>query len=91
MRLFEITAPNGSIYRQWAISPNAMGALKPGYKVTGEVLGANWNGFGGIVDPIGPGTKSILQMMLETRGRNEMLFWITTHPQLLDGMAVRAP
>lgn len=78
-KLFEIETPDGRVIRRRHESVDAAKkGLLDGYKVTGEVLGASVDDKGGFVDPIGHGTKSIMQTLLDARG-NELLAWLKKH------------
>lgn len=50
MKTFEIEAPDGRVLRQRHESKPDAAKLMPGYKVTGEVFGADAKGNGGMVD-----------------------------------------
>lgn len=81
-KLFEIECPDGRIIRHRHESLDAAKkALQEGYKVSGEVLGASSDDKGGIVDPIGPGTTSIMQTLLDARG-DELLAWLDKHDKI---------
>jgi hypothetical protein len=76
MKLFEVATPDGRVIRHRHESiEEAQKAILPGYAITGEVLGASADGVGGLVDPIGPGTTSIMETLLEARG-DELLGWL---------------
>jgi hypothetical protein len=76
MKTFEITTPDGRIIRHRHQSlEEAQKAILRGYEITGEVLGASADGLGGLVDPVGPGTVSIMETLLESRG-DVLLGWL---------------
>jgi hypothetical protein len=78
-KLFEIECPDGRVIRhRHASLEEAKKALQDGYKVCGEVLGASTDDKGGLVMPIGPGTTSVMQTLLEAHG-NELLDWLSEH------------
>jgi hypothetical protein len=75
-KLFEIECPDGRIIRHRHPSlDDARKALLEGYKVTGEVLGASTDDKGGLVDPIGTGTKTMMGALLDAHG-DELLGWL---------------
>lgn len=76
MKLFEVSTPDGRVIRHRHESlDEARNAILKGYEITGEVLGASADGLGGLVDPIGPGTTSIMETLLESRG-DVLLGWL---------------
>ena len=76
MKLFEVLTPDGRVIRhRHASLEEAKAAILKGYEITGEVLGASADGVGGLVDPIGPGTTSIMETLLEARG-DVLLGWL---------------
>jgi hypothetical protein len=76
MKLFEVLTPDGRVIRHRHESlDEAKRAILKGYEITGEVLGASADGLGGLVDPIGPGTTSIMETLLESRGE-VLLGWL---------------
>jgi hypothetical protein len=78
-KLFEIECPDGRVIRhRHETLAAAQKALQPGYKVTGEVLGASTDDKGGLVDPVGPGTTSLMRTLLEARG-DVLLEWLEKH------------
>jgi hypothetical protein len=85
-KLFEIECPDGRVIRHRHETLHAaQAALQDGYKVTGEVLGASTDDKGGMVSPVGPGTSSLMQTLLEAHG-DELLAWLGKHgigPQFL--------
>ena len=75
-KLFEIECPDGRVIRhRHASLEEASKALQDGYKVCGEVLGASTDDKGGLVMPIGPGTTSVMQTLLEAHG-DELIAWL---------------
>lgn len=75
-KLFEIECPDGRVIRHRHESLHAaQAALQDGYKVCGEVLGASTDDKGGLVMPIGPGTTSVMQTLLEAHG-GELIEWL---------------
>lgn len=75
-KLFEIETPDGRVIRHRHESLDAAKkALLDGYSVTGEVIGASTDDKGGMVDPIGHGTTSIMETLLESRG-DVLLDWL---------------
>lgn len=79
MKLFEIRTPDGRhIRHQHESIEAARKALQSGYEVTGEVIGAHGDHYGGLVQPIGDGAKSIFAALLEHSGE-ELAAWLATH------------
>ncbi len=76
MKLFEIKTPDGRYIRhEHENIAAARKALLPGYDVTGEVIGAHSDHYGGFVQPIGDGAKSLLAALL-AHGGDEMKAWL---------------
>jgi hypothetical protein len=73
---FEITTPDDRIIRHEHPSLEAAkAALVDGYAVSGEVIGCDASGKGGLVNPLGPGSKSLMKTLLEAHG-DELLSWL---------------
>lgn len=76
---FEITTPDDRIIRHEHPSLEAAEkALVYGYSVTGEVIGCDRDGKGGLVNPLGPGARSLMKVLLEAHG-DELLSWLARH------------
>lgn len=75
MRLFEITAPDGRIVRQMAVSAEDLkGRLVSGYGITGIVYLAKEDTTGGFVAPL-DGSTTVMGALLEAHG-DELLAWL---------------
>ena len=75
MRVFEITAPDGRRIRHEAADDEVAAArLQPGYRVSGEVIGADAALGGGHVIPLCAGL-SPLSALLTLYG-DELLAWL---------------
>jgi hypothetical protein len=78
-KLFEVETPDlRTIRHRHESLEAAKKALLPGYTLKGEVLGASANDKGGFTDPTEPGTKSIMETLLETRG-DVLMKWLADH------------
>lgn len=76
MRTFEVRTPDGRYIRYLDDDlEKARGALNKGYELVGEVLGADGEGRGGFVDPVGVGAKSVMAILLERHG-SELIEWL---------------
>ena len=74
MKFFEVKAPDGRLIRHpHASLEAARKAVIAGYEITGEVLGADANGMGGFLDPIGG--PSLMAVLLEKHG-GELRRWL---------------
>jgi hypothetical protein len=74
MKTFEVRTPDGRSIRHLDHTIDALKArLSPGYIVMGEAFGADHNGQGGYIVPLGG--KSLLAVLLESHG-DELRRWL---------------
>jgi hypothetical protein len=74
MKTFEVRTPDGRSIRHQAETMDQLNLrLSPGYIIMGEAFGADHNGQGGYVVPIGG--KSLLAVLLESHG-DELRGWL---------------
>lgn len=75
MKTFEIEAPDGRLLRQNHTSlAEVTPKLKTGYKVTGEVFGADAKGNGGMVDRFD--SQPLMAMLLDGRNGAFLDEWV---------------
>lgn len=74
MKTFEIQAPDGRLLRQNHESKPDSAHLIPGYKVTGEVFGADAKGNGGMVDRFDG--QPLMAMLLDGRNGAFLDEWV---------------
>lgn len=82
MKTFEVRSPDGRLIRHMDRAFNLLKArLSPGYVIMGEAFGADHNGQGGYVVPIGG--KSLMAVLLESHG-DELRAWLRENLPMLD-------
>jgi hypothetical protein len=77
-KLFETACPDGRVVRHRAESLDALRkALLPNYVVRGQIFGADADGKGGFVAPIGSSAPTIMTSLLDAFG-DQLLAWLAS-------------
>jgi hypothetical protein len=78
LKFFEVTTPDGREVRHRAESLDALRkALLPNYVVRGQIFGADADGKGGFMAPIGSSAPTIMTSLLDAFG-DQLLAWLAS-------------